>query len=72
MNQYAIVIRWSDEDGLWIAEAPDLKPCAAHGSTPEQAVSELRIAMEGWLEVARERGLPIPEPQFRPPAEAAE
>jgi len=72
MNQFAIIIYWSDEDRLWIAEAPDLKPCAAHGNTPEEAVSELRVAMEGWLEVARDQGLPIPEPRFRAPAEAAE
>jgi predicted RNase H-like HicB family nuclease len=72
MNQYAIVAYWSEEDGIWIAEAPDLRPCAAHGKTPEAAVAELRVVMEGWLAVARERGLPIPKPQFQIPAAAAE
>ncbi len=72
MNQYAIIVYWSDEDAVWIAEAPDLKPCAAHGDTPEEAVAELRVAMEGWLEVARESGLPIPEPRFQPQVQAAE
>lgn len=67
MNEYPVVIHWSSEDGVWIAEAPDLKPCAAHGDTPEKAVSELRTAMELWLEVAREAGWPMPEPRFRAP-----
>lgn len=71
-KNYAIVLYWSDEDGVWVAEAPDLKPCAAHGDTPERAVAELHMAMRGWLDVARENGLPIPEPHFRPMTVAAE
>src|SRR5438874_13519252 len=44
MNRYAIIVFWSDADEAWIAEAPDLEPCAAHGDTPEKAVAELRVA----------------------------
>jgi predicted RNase H-like HicB family nuclease len=72
VSEYAIVVYWSDEDDLWIAEAPDLRPCAAHGDTPEAAVAELRVAIEGWLATAKERGSPIPEPRFHAPADAAE
>jgi predicted RNase H-like HicB family nuclease len=57
MDHYAIIVYWSDEDALWIAEAPDLEPCAAHGRTPEEAVAELRVAMEGWLAVAPRKQL---------------
>lgn len=71
-HRYTLIVHWSSADGVWIAEAPDLKPCAAHGDTPEEAVSELRVAMELWLEVAREEGWPIPEPRFRAPAAAAD
>jgi len=71
-TRYAIVVFWSDDDDAWIADAPDLKSCAAHGDTPEQAVAELQVAMEAWLNVAKERGLPIPEPRFRPHLDAAE
>jgi predicted RNase H-like HicB family nuclease len=67
MNKYAIIVYWSDEDAVWIAEAPDLEPCAVHGSTPEQAVVELRVAMDLWLEVARERGQPIPDKRWDDP-----
>ncbi len=71
-NRYAIIVFWSDEDGVWIADAPDLKSCSAHGDTPEEALAELQVAMEAWLEVAREEGYPIPEPRFRPHQDAAE
>jgi predicted RNase H-like HicB family nuclease len=72
MKKYAIIVYWSDEDAVWISEAPDLDPCAAYGDTPEQALAELRVAMELWLEVAQERGLPVPEPRYQPHTEAAE
>jgi predicted RNase H-like HicB family nuclease len=72
MKKYAIIVYWSDEDAVWIAEAPDLDPCAAHGDTPEQAVAKLRVAMDLWLEVAREKGQPIPDANYQPHTEAAE
>jgi predicted RNase H-like HicB family nuclease len=72
MNRYAIVVFWSDEDQAWVADVPDLKSCSAFGDTPEAAVAEVRVAMEAWLEAAREAGIPIPAPHFQPHHEAAE
>jgi predicted RNase H-like HicB family nuclease len=72
MNRYAINVFWSEEDGVWIADVPDLKSCSAHGTTPEEAVAELRVAMDAWLETAREAGLPIPAAHYQPHHEAAE
>jgi predicted RNase H-like HicB family nuclease len=72
MQHYAINVFWSDEDGAWVANVPDLKTCAAFGETPEQAVAEVRIAMEAWLLSAREAGLPIPPPHYQPEHEPAE
>lgn len=66
--RYHINVFWSDEDGCWIADVPDLRYCSAHGDTPAQAVAEAQEAMALWLEVAREQGIPIPEPQYRPVA----
>jgi predicted RNase H-like HicB family nuclease len=60
------LIFWSDEDHSYIADVPDLKYCSAHGDTPEQALEEVQIALRAWLEVARERGMPIPEPTSHP------
>jgi predicted RNase H-like HicB family nuclease len=70
--RYSIVVFWSDENGVWIADAPDLKSCSAHGDTPAEAVAELQVAMGLWLDVARELGYPIPEPQFHVRQDAAE
>ena len=62
---YHINLFWSDEDACWIANVPDLKYCSAHGETPEEAAAEIAIAMEGWLAVAQERGIALPEPRYR-------
>ena len=72
MNRYSIIVFWSEEDGVWIADAPDLKSCSAFGATPEEAVAELRVAMDAWLGAAREAGLPIPQARYQPQHEAAE
>lgn len=66
MKDYHINIFWSDEDGEYIADVPDLKYCSASGATPEEALQEVMIAKTLWLEAAEERGLPIPEPRYRP------
>lgn len=70
MNHYHINVFWSDEDACWIADVPDLRFCSAHGETPEEAVREVQIAMDLWLEVARERNRPIPTPAYRPQSAA--
>lgn len=72
MTRYHINLFWSAADGCWIADVPDLKSCSAFGDTPEEALGEVEKAIEGWLAVAREDGLPIPEPRYRPAIYAAE
>ncbi len=66
MKDYHINVFFSDEDDCYVADIPDLKFCSATGSTPEEAVRELQIAKVAWLEVAKERGKPIPPPRYRP------
>jgi predicted RNase H-like HicB family nuclease len=72
VNRYAIIVFWSEEDGAWVADVPDLKSCAALGSTREEAVAEVSIAIDAWLDAARDAGLEIPKPRFQPRHEAAE
>ena len=72
MNRYAIIVFWSEEDGSWIADVPDLKSCSVFGATPEEALAQVRVAMDAWLAVARDAGLEIPKPHFQPHHEAAE
>ena len=57
---------WSAEDACWIADVPGLRPCWAHGDTRSEAIANINDAIAGWLEVAEERGYPIPEPRYRP------
>ena len=70
MRDYHINIFWSDEDGSYVADIPDLRFCSAFGETPEEALREVLIAKEAWFVSARERGDPIPEPRYRPPVAA--
>lgn len=66
MAEYHINLFYSDEDGGWIADIPDLALCSAFGETPQDALREAMIAKEAWLEAARQLGRPIPEPRYRP------
>ena len=65
MDKYEIIIYWSDDDGAFIAEAPELPGCMAHGDTHEIALASIRTAMELWIESAKEFGDPIPKPKGR-------
>ncbi len=66
MSDYAINIFWSEEDGEYIAVVPDLRGCSASGGSPEEALKEVQIAKQLWLETARDQGDPIPQPRWQP------
>lgn len=66
MKDYHINVFWSEEDGCYVADIPDLRFCSAFGKTPEEAVKEVTIAKDGWIETARAEGKMVPEPSYRP------
>ncbi len=66
MKDYHINIFYSEADGGYIADIPDLTYCSAFGHTPAEALAEVERAKAAWLEAAREAGKPIPPPQYRP------
>ena len=66
MKDYYINIFWSDEDGGYIADIPDLDACSAFGASAAEALAEVERARAAWLEAARAEGKPIPEPCYRP------
>lgn len=66
MRDYHINIFYSDEDGGYIADIPDLDSCSAYGETPEKALAEVEQAKQAWLAAARQAGKPIPPPRYRP------
>jgi len=49
-----------DEDGYYVAECPSLPGCVSQGKTVEEALANIKEAIEGILEVRRNHGLPIP------------
>ena len=62
---YPAEVFWSDEDGGWIAVAPDLPGCSAFGESRPEALEELESAIEAWIDAARAAGNAIPEPSQR-------
>jgi predicted RNase H-like HicB family nuclease len=65
MLLYEIVIYWSHEDQAFIAEVPELPGCAADGATYQEALENVEIIMQEWIETAQELGRSIPEPKGR-------
>jgi len=66
MKDYHINIFYSEEDGGYIADIPDLEACSAFGETPEEALSQVEIAKAAWLEAAHVEKKKIPKPRYRP------
>ena len=66
MKDYHINVFYSEPDECYVADIPDLPYCSAHGETPEEALHEVLIARELWLEAAKADGRPLPKPTYRP------
>ena len=63
--KYEIIIYWSEEDQAYIAEVLELPGCAADGKTYKQAVANVEVIIQEWVETATELGRAIPEPKGR-------
>jgi predicted RNase H-like HicB family nuclease len=66
VNHYHINVFYSDDDRGWIADIPDLVYCSAFGETAEEALKQVLVAKEAWIQSAAEAGKPIPQPTYRP------
>jgi predicted RNase H-like HicB family nuclease len=62
-HRYEIILYWSDEDGAYIAEVPELPGCAADGASYQEAIANAEDVIDGWIETAREMGREIPSPR---------
>ena len=65
MHKYEIILYWSNEDQVFVAEVPELPGCVAHGETQEVALANALEATQLWIETALEFGDPIPQPKGR-------
>ena len=68
MHDYHINVSFSEEDGGYIADIPDLDACSAFGRTPQEAVEAVVQARDAWLATAEDQGRRIPEPRYKPAA----
>lgn len=65
MYRYEIIIYWSAEDNTFVAEAPELPGCLAHGNSYSEALKNAEDAIELWIETTKEFNDTIPEPKGR-------
>jgi len=61
LSKYEIIIYWSEGDNAFITEVPELPGCAADGATYKEAVDNVGIIIQEWIETAKELGRPIPK-----------
>jgi len=58
------IILFRGEDGYWVAECPSLPGCISQGKTREEAIRNIREAIQGYIAALEEDGLEIPEERF--------
>ena len=64
-TKYEIILYWSNEDNAFIAEVPELPGCFADGEEYFEALTNIQVVIDEWIETAKEIGKPIPEPKGR-------
>ena len=63
--RYEVILYWSAEDAAFIAEVPELPGCAADGATYQDALANVEVIINEWIDAARDEGRQIPEPKGR-------
>jgi len=65
MHKYELIIYWSEEDGRYVVEVPELPGCMVDGLTYEEAIKNAEVVISEWIETARSLGREIPQPKGR-------
>ena len=65
MPKYEVIIYWSEEDQAFIAEVPELPGCASDGTTYQEALRNVEVIIQEWVETAQGLGRPAPTPKGR-------
>jgi len=63
MNNYSFNVFWSDGDEGYVAICPEFPGLSAFGETPDEALAEVKIALEGAIEIYQKEGWTLPEPR---------
>jgi len=59
------IILYPGEDDFWVAECPSLPGCISQGRTREEAILNIREAIQGYIAALEEDGLQVPEERFQ-------
>jgi len=59
------IILYPGEDDFWVAECPSLPGCVSQGRTREEAIQNIREAIQGYIAALEEDGLQVPEERFQ-------
>lgn len=62
-NKYEIIMYWSKEDNAVIAEVPELPGCMADGENYNDALQNVQLIINEWIETAKSLNRPIPLPK---------
>jgi len=65
MHKYELIIYWSEEDGRYVVEVPELPGCMTDGLSYEEAIKNAENVISEWIETARSLGREIPQPKGR-------
>ena len=58
------VVIYPGEDGYWVAECPSLPGCVSQGTTKEEAIANVRVAIHEYVTALVEDNLPVPADRF--------
>jgi predicted RNase H-like HicB family nuclease len=58
------ILLYPGEDNYWVAECPSLPGCVSQGETKEEALSNIREAIQAYIAALEEDGLTVPEERF--------
>ncbi|MEH1854629.1 MAG: type II toxin-antitoxin system HicB family antitoxin [Nostoc sp.] len=65
MFRYEIILYWSELDQAFIAEVPELSGCAADGNSYQEALHNVELVVQEWIETAKDLGRSVPESRPR-------
>ncbi len=64
-SKYEIIIYWSEDDDAFIAEVPELSGCMADGASYIEAIENVKVVIDEWIETAQGIGREVPQPRGR-------
>lgn len=66
MKNYSYNVFWNEDDKGYIATCLEIPEQSAFAETPEEALAELKVALQSAIEICEAEGLPVPEPRLQP------